>query len=727
MTLSTQVLIALLLGIATGLFFGEPAAQLQLLGDAFVMLLQMTVMPFILVSLVSALGKLDPKSARELGAKAGGFLILVWAIVLFIIGVLPVAFPDLAASSFFSSSLVASQSDFDFLALYIPSNPVYALSNNIVPALVLFSVILGLALIPIDDKQGILRALDVLTDALTRITGWVARLAPVGVFALISSAAGTMSLVELERLQVYVVVYAAIALVLSLVILPGLVAALTPMEWRDVVLPIRGAIITAFAAGNLLIVIPILRDEGVRIASSKARDSARAASAVDVIVPASFNFPSAGKLLSMAFVPFAAWFTGSSISAAEYPRFLITGLFTFFGHSSVAIPFLLDMLRLPGDLFDLFLAVDVITGRFQVMVATMSTVSLAYHGACAMSGSLQFELRSCLRFVVVSAIALIVVLPGTRVLYQHVLDQDSASYRAFVSMDLSRPATPARVVEEEPGVPPERLELPRLDRIERDGLLRVCYFADSLPYVFKNAANHLVGFDVEMAYALASELSAEVEFLKIDRRRLVEHLDGGTCDIAMTGRAITPRRTREVAHSIPYLEANLGFVIRDHVRDDFATWERLKKRSDLRLVVPPVAHYVAILERPLPNATLTPLGEIRGYFRSGGEGYDALVHGAESGSAWTLVYPEFSVAVPQPATIRIPLAYPMPKGDDEFKIFVDTWIGMVRGSGVVDALFEHWILGRAAQDAQPRWSVLDDVIRAGRQKGPAEPASDPES
>ena len=48
MTLSTQVLIALFLGIFTGLFFGERAAALQLVGDAFVLLLQMTVMPFIL-------------------------------------------------------------------------------------------------------------------------------------------------------------------------------------------------------------------------------------------------------------------------------------------------------------------------------------------------------------------------------------------------------------------------------------------------------------------------------------------------------------------------------------------------------------------------------------------------------------------------------------------------------------------------------------------------------
>jgi Na+/H+-dicarboxylate symporter len=70
LTLSTQVLIGMLLGVAVGIFFGERAASLQIIGDAFVMLLQMTVMPFIAVSLVAALGKLDRHRAIELGSRA---------------------------------------------------------------------------------------------------------------------------------------------------------------------------------------------------------------------------------------------------------------------------------------------------------------------------------------------------------------------------------------------------------------------------------------------------------------------------------------------------------------------------------------------------------------------------------------------------------------------------------------------------------------------------------
>jgi len=43
---------------------------------------------------------------------------------------------------------------------------------------------------------------------------------------------------------------------------------------------------------------------------------------------------------------------------------------------------------------------------------------------------------------------------------------------------------------------------------------------------------------------------------------------------------------------------------------------------------------------------------------------------------------------------------------------VDTWLSLELGEGAVDALFEHWILGRVAEGAKPRWSILNDVLRA---------------
>jgi proton glutamate symport protein len=67
-------------------------------------------------------------------------------------------------------------------------------------------------------------------DALMRVANFVVKLTPIGVFAITASAAGTMSIDELRRLEVYIWVYVALSLLMSLWVLPGLVVALTPLS-----------------------------------------------------------------------------------------------------------------------------------------------------------------------------------------------------------------------------------------------------------------------------------------------------------------------------------------------------------------------------------------------------------------------------------------------------------------------------------------------------------------
>ena len=56
---STQlILLSLVAGIIAGLFFGERVAWLQYVGDVFIKLLQITVIPYISVSLITGLGGL---------------------------------------------------------------------------------------------------------------------------------------------------------------------------------------------------------------------------------------------------------------------------------------------------------------------------------------------------------------------------------------------------------------------------------------------------------------------------------------------------------------------------------------------------------------------------------------------------------------------------------------------------------------------------------------------
>ena len=76
----------------------------------------------------------------------------MWAVALAVVLLFPLMFPGNQNASFFSTALVQEREPFDFLSLYIPTNPFYSLANNIVPAVVLFSVIVGVALIGVPEK-----------------------------------------------------------------------------------------------------------------------------------------------------------------------------------------------------------------------------------------------------------------------------------------------------------------------------------------------------------------------------------------------------------------------------------------------------------------------------------------------------------------------------------------------------------------------------------------------
>ena len=66
-----RIVSGLVLGIATGLFFGEKAASLQPIADVWIGLMQMTVLPYVIVSLISGLGQLDATLARLLAVRGG--------------------------------------------------------------------------------------------------------------------------------------------------------------------------------------------------------------------------------------------------------------------------------------------------------------------------------------------------------------------------------------------------------------------------------------------------------------------------------------------------------------------------------------------------------------------------------------------------------------------------------------------------------------------------------
>ncbi len=151
-------------------------------------------------------------------------------------------------------------------------------------------------------------------------------------------------------------------------------------------------------------------------------------------------------------------------------------------------------------------------------------------------------------------------------------------------------------------------------------------------------------------------------------------------------------------------------MVPDHQREQFATWDAIRARDHLAVAVPNVPYYVQKIRELLPRADIQVRGSMEELFGDADAPAIALVLPAERGSAWTLRYPSYSVVVPGPDPIRMPLAYPIARHDERFASVVNNWISLKRKDGTLDAAYKHWILGQDAVPRQPRWSIVRNVL-----------------
>ena len=710
-----HLVIGLLSGIFVGLFLGERAGVFSSVADGFVKLLQMAVLPYVTVSIIHSIGSFQIEHLRRLGLRSALVLVALWILALGCAFLLPLTFPHVESARFFSTTLVERAPPLDFVDLYIPANPFFALANNIVPAVVVFSIVLGVALIGVPRRQVLLDPLATAADALARATRFVVRLTPFGVFAIAATTAGTLRVDQAERLQLYFLGYGALALLLALWLLPALVSVLTPIPMRAIFGGTRDAVITAAVAGDLFIVLPVLITACKELLAQYTPIEETEQSLPDVIVPVSYNFPHSGKLLSVSFVLFAGWFADASVRPDQYLRLAVTSVVTLFGSINVAMPFLLDSVRVPVDTFQLFVATSVINSRFGTLVAAMHTVAMALIGTCAATGLIRWRPRLLLRYGVTSVVAAALVVASVR-LVGATLSPPAAMQDVLAAMSIDRRAEAVMVP---PGpVVTATTEVPaagsRLRVITERRSLRVCYLSDALPYAYANGKGELVGYDVAALHRMAIELGIRLEFRQIEREQMVDPggaaalLRGGNCDLLAGGVVITTARAGVIQFSSSYLDETVGFMVRDPDRAKFESWDSIHALGHITIAVPNVPYYAAKLAEMLPAARLIPVNNMADMF--GITGVDALAMPAERGSAWTMRHPEYTAVVPLPDPIRIPLAFGLPLGEAELSSFMNAWIELKRRDGTFDGLYKYWILGQNTVATPPRWSIIRDVL-----------------
>lgn len=226
LALHKKIFVMLLLGIVVGWVSGPKAEILQPLGDVFIRLLRMLIVPLVFFTLSSGVTKMgSPSNLR----RVGGFVVtyyLLSSLLAAAVGcaVALVIRPGIGAEGILGTVgeiKAASYSAVASILNWIPTNPVEAMANANMLQIIFFSLIVGIALLLLDKKtENFRRFLQEGAEVMIQITDFVMKFAPYGIFALVAILVGTIGDKMMSAVLKFILAdYIAVGIVL-LVIYP---------------------------------------------------------------------------------------------------------------------------------------------------------------------------------------------------------------------------------------------------------------------------------------------------------------------------------------------------------------------------------------------------------------------------------------------------------------------------------------------------------------------------
>lgn len=228
LTLPTKIMIGLLAGIPIGLLLGPRAELLRPVGDLFIRLIWMIVVPLVFASIFVGTASLgDIRKLGRIGARTMAYYLMTTAIAITIgLAIAGIARPGAGIQQETKTHLLQSYagdasrsidlagkrpSVIDTIVDIVPKNPFESLTSADMLQIIFFSIMFGIAVTMIPGGKGkiLIDFFDAVTDAMTQLVHIVMKMAPLGVLCLIAAVVGRFGAEILLSLVRYALVVLA--------------------------------------------------------------------------------------------------------------------------------------------------------------------------------------------------------------------------------------------------------------------------------------------------------------------------------------------------------------------------------------------------------------------------------------------------------------------------------------------------------------------------------------
>ncbi|UTI10969.1 cation:dicarboxylase symporter family transporter [Staphylococcus epidermidis] len=309
-SLPTQVIIALVLGVIAGLLlYGQDdvANYIKPFGDVFLNLIKMIIIPIVFCSLALSISNLgDSKKVGSYGWKAILYFEIITTIAIglgLIIGNLfkpgsgldPDKLPKGDITKYQSSAHSAEQATtygnhlIDTLVHIVPTNLFESMAKGELLPIIFFAVFFGLGLAAIGEKAEPVKGfLNGTLEAVFWMINKILKLAPIGVFAFICTTVmtfGASALIPLFKLLVVVV----FAMVFFVIVVLGIVARMVGISIFSIMKILKSELLLAFSTSSSEAVLPIMMKKMERFGSPKDVTS--------FVIPIGYSFNLDGSAL----------------------------------------------------------------------------------------------------------------------------------------------------------------------------------------------------------------------------------------------------------------------------------------------------------------------------------------------------------------------------------------------------------------------------------------------